>query len=93
MTFKQRIVKWLNSDNYKNEANQTKGIEAPRADEVAAEQAIRFKVIKAQGGTIIETQMYNRRKDQSAIGLYIIHDDQNLGQEIAKIITMEALKA
>jgi hypothetical protein len=97
MTFKQRVRNWLNSDINPNTsgANKVQGLqlEPARADEIASEQAIRFKVIKARGGTIIETQMYNRRKDTSGIGLYVIHDDMDLGTEISKIITIEALKA
>jgi hypothetical protein len=41
---------------------------------------------------IIETNFYDRRKDQSNRSLHIITDDKDLGEEISKIITMESLK-
>jgi len=51
-----------------------------------------FKVYKASGGTIIETNQYDRRTDRHTNGLYIITDDKDLGKEIGKIITMESLR-
>ena len=54
--------------------------------------AVRFKMFKASGGTIIETQIYNERIDRHVNGLYVITNDKNLGEEINKILTMESLK-
>jgi len=54
--------------------------------------AIRFKMYKASGGTIIETQTYDERKDRHINGLYVITNDKNIGEEINKILTMESLK-
>ena len=54
--------------------------------------AVRFKMFKASGGTIIETQIYDERKDRHVNGLYVITNDKNIGEEINKILTMESLK-
>lgn len=54
--------------------------------------AVRFKMFKASGGTIIETQIYNERIDRHINGLYVITNDKNIGEEINKILTMESLK-
>ena len=51
-----------------------------------------LKVYKASGGTVIETNAYDRRNDRHQTGLYVITDDKDLGNEISKIITMENLK-
>lgn len=51
-----------------------------------------FKIYKASGGTIVETNQYDRRTDRHNNGLYIITDDKDIGKEIGKIITMESLK-
>lgn len=51
-----------------------------------------FKIYKASGGTIIETNQYNHRTDRHSSGLYIITDEKDLGKELGKIITMESLK-
>jgi hypothetical protein len=54
--------------------------------------AVRFKMFKAKGGTIIETTMYDDHKDRHINGLYVITNDKDLGAEIGKILTMESLK-
>jgi hypothetical protein len=56
------------------------------------ERSIQFTVYNASGGRVIETRRYDRHKDRSNTGLYIITNDQDFGKEIDKIITMEALK-
>jgi len=56
------------------------------------ERAIQFTVYNANGGRVVETRRYDRQKDRSQTGLYIITSDQEFGHEIDKIITMEALR-
>ena len=46
----------------------------------------------ANGGRVVETRRYDRQKDRSQTGLYVITSDQEFGHEIDKIITMEALR-
>lgn len=55
-------------------------------------RGMRFTTYKANGGTVIETQQYDHRKDHHVNGLYVITNEQDLGHEIAKIITMESLR-
>ena len=52
-----------------------------------------LRVYKASGGTVIETNVYDRHKDRHHNGLYVVTDDKNLGDELNKIITMENLRA
>lgn len=52
-----------------------------------------LRVYKASGGTVIETNVYDRVKDRHHTGLYVITDDKDLGEELNKIITMENLRA
>ena len=54
---------------------------------------IRFEVYRANGGTVIETRRNDRRTGDSLFELHVISSDQDIGEEIGKIITMEALKA
>ena len=53
---------------------------------------IRMEFHKANGGYVIETRKYDRRKDENNVQLYVITDDQELSDEISKIITMESLR-
>ena len=54
---------------------------------------IRFEVYRANGGTVIETRRNDRRTGDSVYELHVVAGDQDIGEEIGKIITMEALKA
>ena len=55
-------------------------------------ECIRFKVFKASGGTVIQTDHYDRKTDRQHNNLHVIVEGQDLGQELGKIITYESLK-
>ena len=63
-----------------------------RGPSLDSDKGIRFQVYKANGGMVVETSMYDRQKDRHHNSLHIITDNQDLGKELAKIITMETLK-
>ena len=55
-------------------------------------QCIRFKVFKANGGVVVQTDTYDRRTDRQTNALHVIVEGQDLGHEVGKIITYESLK-
>lgn len=57
------------------------------------DRSISFQIYFAQGGRVIQTRRYDRAKDRSHLSLYVVTEDRDLGQEIDKIITMEALRS
>ena len=61
------------------------------SDDLASEP-IQFKMFKASGGWAIEFRQYDRKRDSVDTSLYVVNDEQELGNSISKIITMEALK-
>jgi hypothetical protein len=61
-------------------------------DVLDRERAVKFNIFKANGGRIIETQRTDKTTNRTITGLYVIPDDAELGREIDKIFTMEALK-
>ena len=68
------------------------GLSVGRGPQLDSDKGIRFQVYKANGGMVVETSMYDRHKDRHHNALYIITDEQDLGKELSKIITMETLK-
>ena len=52
-----------------------------------------FTVYRANGGTIVEYNRYDERRDQHHCDLHIVHEDENLGAALAKIVTFESLKS
>jgi hypothetical protein len=87
-TLKQRFKEWLFEEN-DSHANNTIQIDE---DTIDSERCIKFKVFNASGGRIIETSFYDSQKDRNRRSLYVITNDQEIGHEIDKIITMEHLK-
>ena len=54
--------------------------------------SVTFTLHPAEGGTVMETVEYDVRSDMRNNRLYVITQDKDLGEEIAKILTLEALK-
>ena len=82
------LVTWSMSDRHQEE------IQIQDREEVRiSATGIRFEVYRANGGTVIETRRNDRRTGDSVFELHVISADQDIGEEIGKIITMEALKA
>ena len=53
---------------------------------------MRFQVYKAHGGFVIETTHWDRRKDERNHNIYIVKEDDSLGDKIGQILTMESLR-
>lgn len=54
-------------------------------------RALHFTVYGATGGKVIQIRTYDAAKDRSNNALYVITDQENLGEELALIITKESL--
>ena len=53
---------------------------------------LHMNVFRANGGTIVETMRYDESKDRNLQQLHIITHEQDMGESLAKIITMESLR-
>jgi hypothetical protein len=56
------------------------------------DNSLRFNVLPAQGGTIIEIRNYDRKDERNHISTYVIPDGEDLSTSIAHIVSMELLK-
>ena len=90
LTLKQRIRNWLMNDN----DNEPYGLAIASDSEGPniQSQGFRLHVYNASGGTIVETTKYDRKNDENRHSLHVVTDDKELGEELAKIITMESLR-
>ena len=89
LTFKQRIRNWLMDDSADH---YNPGIAIDSEGPNIQSQGFRLNVYSASGGTIVETTKYDRQKDDHKHSLHVVTDDKELGEELAKIITMESLR-
>jgi hypothetical protein len=89
LTLKQKIRNWLmdDPDDYES-VSLAIDDSSPSLDS----EGFRLQVHKANGGVVVETKTYDRRKDENRNSLYVITEDKDLGEEIGKIITMENLR-
>ena len=94
---KRRLRNWVNDVN---EAEQVMKMSSKHrglaistdSDNSLNSEPLRLSIYRANGGTIVETRVYDRQKDRSANQLHIVSHDDDLGRSLAKIITMESLR-
>ena len=92
---KRRLRIWAFSDNSTLEVQRkmnTVGNDIVASGETLSTEPLRLSIYRANGGTIVETRVYDRQKDRSQNQLHIVGHDEDLGRSLAKIITMEALR-
>jgi hypothetical protein len=95
---KLRLRNWVNSaydtefeyvNNAKRKSNQPI---ATRDSKELDGEPLRFNIFRANGGTVVQTHVYDRQKDRNLQQLHIVGHDQDLGESLGKIITMESLR-
>ena len=93
-SFKRLIIDWLTSEPDRVESYHNTKVSATLngSPGIESEKGIHFTLYKASGGMVVETRTYDHNKDRTNRGLYIVRDDQELGSEISKILTMENLR-
>ena len=94
--FKKLLWRWtcqgreLYEENSKMSSNRL--ISTADCDAVSDEPILNFKVFSAVGGKVVEFRRYDRKSDHNHSTTYIITNDQDFGERIAKIAMMENLK-
>ena len=68
-----------------------------RSDTIMSSQPLdgnplRLNVYRATGGIVVQTSQYDSVKDRTNQQLHIVTHEQDLGENLAKIITMELLR-
>jgi hypothetical protein len=90
----KRMIKGLITWSMSNDRDHREELAiSPDHENRISATGIRFEVYRANGGTVVETRRQDRRSGDSIYELHVVAGDQDIGEEIGKIITMEALKA
>lgn len=84
---KRKLRNWINNDSPIQLSDRV-----IRASDEPDSECIRFKVFRANGGTVVQTDIYDRKTDRQYNNLHVIVEGQDLGHELGKIITYESLK-
>lgn len=86
---RQKLRNWMFDDDV-----QVEKLSSCRENDcIESDPVLNFKVYNAIGGKVVEFRYYDRTKDRNHNQTYIITNDQDFGDRIAKIATMENLKA
>jgi hypothetical protein len=62
------------------------------ARSIHSDPVLNFTIYNAVGGKIVEFRYYDKKNDRSSTQMYIIGKDDDFGDKIAKIATLEVLK-
>jgi len=101
--FKRMVIKWVREDWENARQDQpeecypstkmSRGIStiSGRAN-VDSDPTLQFKVYSAVGGKVVEFNRYDPKSDRTDRQIYIIGKDEDFGEKIAKISTLEALR-
>lgn len=84
---RKKLMNIIQYDEVQKDSVLVAGNEAVQSDPV-----LQFRVFSAVGGKVVEFSHYDLRTDRRNSTTYIITDDQDFGERIAKISTMESLK-
>ena len=96
--FKQKVISWVREDWQKVRSDgdviaSSKSINTITSGRrMDQSNGMNFTIYSANGGYVMEYSMYDPRTDERNTALHIITSDQDLGQGIAHIITLEMLR-
>ena len=69
-----------------------RGIAVGPSTRTLESNGVNFRLYTASGGHVVELNHYDSQTDRQTTGLHIIPSSEDLGQSLAHIITVEALK-
>lgn len=86
---KRKVINWLQDDS-----NQKVMVSVAVRETERPEQRpiLNFRVYSAVNGQILEFSKYDQKNDQHTSTIYIIEKDKEIGDYVAKCVSMELLK-
>jgi len=55
-------------------------------------EGLKFRVMPAQGGTVVQINHYDRKADRNTTITHVIPDGENVAERIGQIVSMELLR-
>ena len=87
-TIKQRFVEWLLRNDHEDHYAQ----DVVESSDIDLEGAVRFDLVSATGGRILQVRRWDRKRDNHDMVTYVIPSGEDVGQRVAKILNLELLK-
>jgi hypothetical protein len=92
---KRKIRRWLDSEQdicIREDVVYSNKLGTVSTRSMDSEPTLNFKVFSAVGGKIVEFSRYDPKTDRHDRQMYIIGKDEDFGEKIAKISTLEVLR-
>ena len=101
--FKRMVINWVKDDwdNARQEQDCYPSTKMSRGNPIStisgranidSEPTLQFKVYSAVGGKIVEFHRYDPKSDRTDRQIYIVGKDEDFGEKIAKISTLEVMR-
>ncbi len=91
--FRHWLRNWINNFDADEPEYATKAsLQAASRPVGDHRDSMNFQICRATGGYIVEYSNYDRKRDEHNRHLHIITDEQDLGDSISKIVTIEILR-
>jgi hypothetical protein len=96
--YKKVLDMWNNRHKYEEDSpekalNLTRGLAINGSnDSITMDNSLKFNVLPAQGGTVIEVRNYDMKTDRNNTSTYVIPESDDLTTSIAHIVSMELLR-
>jgi hypothetical protein len=103
--FKRMVIRWVREDweqasvdHNEDEYNINRPIALRRgrtdtcSNTLDSEATLTFTVYNAIGGKVVEFRRYDRKNDRSDHTVYVIGKDEDFGEKISRISTLEVMK-
>ena len=92
MKLRRRLLKWLSRDEDEGRVYSVVSNDISASPNRPSKDGLNFVLYPAVGGHILECRHYDRRTDTNNNTLYMIHEDQNFADQVAKAIMLEMMK-
>lgn len=93
---KRKLIKWLKEEDEPVKMSGSIGyanqVVSKEGGMLNSDATLNFTVYNAIGGKVVEFRRYDRRSDRSSTSVYIIGKDEDFGEKISKISTLEVMK-
>ena len=93
VSMKNWLRKKLQNFILRGDDAKTSEVHLARESTEADIEGLRFTVMPALGGTIIQLRTYDAKRDQQYCSTYVIPDGEDISQEVGRIVSVELLKS
>jgi hypothetical protein len=85
-----KIINW--AQNYGTASTAGETLLEVRSDATIGAQGMNFTIYSANGGHVVEYRSYDTNRDERINNLHIINSDEDMGERIGQIVTLELLR-